>query len=130
MSKVSACSHQSGLHVNSVNVGGISCRSVCMCVSVCVSVSKVSACSHQSGLHVNSVNVGGTSCLHVAVSHCHVDMVRLLLRRGAHVNARTKPQHNTPLHLACQSNNYKVHPVSTFYCCSCCSSCCCSCSSG
>jgi len=72
-------------------------------------VLQLSACSDRSGLHVNSVNKAGISCLHVAVLHSHVDMVHLLLRRGAHVNARTKPHRNTALHLAAsQLDNYHV----------------------
>jgi len=81
------------------------CLSVCM--PVCVSM-KVSAVSPVTSLHVNSINSSGLSCLHVAVLHAHVDMVHLLLQRGADVNARTKHQRNTPLHLACQSNNWQV----------------------
>jgi len=70
---------------------------------------QLSAASRLTKLHVNSVNVGGLSCLHVAVINGHLDMARLLLRRGADVNARTKPQHNTALHLACQSDSWKVN---------------------
>ena len=69
----------------------------------------MSACSRETGLHVNSVNKSAISCLHVAVLHGHVDMFHLLLRRGAHVNARTKPHQNTALHLAAaQSDNCQV----------------------
>jgi len=81
---------------------------VCLSVYMSVYVSKLSAASTETHLHVNSVNVGGLSCLHVAVLSGHVDMVHLLLRRGAHVNACTRHQCNTPLHLACQSNNWQV----------------------
>jgi len=45
----------------------------------------------------------------VAVINGHLDMARLLLRRGADVNARTKPQQDTVLHLACQSDSWKVN---------------------
>jgi len=63
----------------------------------------VSAC----GLHVNSVNASGLSSLHVATLHGHVDIARLLLRRGALVNACTTTHRDTALHLAaaCQSRS-------------------------
>ena len=78
----------------------------CSLVTLCMC--KVSAASREMGLHVNSVTSSGLSCLHVAVLHSHHDMTRLLLRRGAHVNAVTTPQRNTALHLACQSNSWQV----------------------
>jgi len=78
---------------------------------MCVQVSRV---NQETGVHVNSTSSSsGLTCLHAAVVHSHVNMARLLLRRGAHINARTKIHRNTALHLACQSNSLQVRPVSS-----------------
>jgi ankyrin repeat protein/ribosomal protein L40E len=49
------------------------------------------------GAYVNTRNEEYQTPLHVAVSHCYVDIVELLIEHGADVNARDKSGY-TPLH--------------------------------
>lgn len=82
------------------------CHPLCQC-DQCRHIQKLTEAS-ASGVHVNSVNSQGYAPLHVAALHGHSDLVRLFLKRGADVNARTKTHSNAPLHFACKQPNVKI----------------------
>jgi len=70
------------------------------CFSVSVSIQVCAASS--TGIHVNSQTVGGWTALHEAAGKCHTELVDLFIKRGAYVDACTKTQHFTALHVACR----------------------------
>ena len=57
-------------------------------------------CRHHCNVRVSD-NVGVTP-LHTAVANGYVDIVRILLKYGADVNAANLYTHTTPLHLAAE----------------------------
>ncbi|CAG01081.1 unnamed protein product, partial [Tetraodon nigroviridis] len=84
------------------------CHPLCQCPS-CSPAQKTSVL--QAGvLGVNSCNVHGFTPLHVAALHGHSLLVRLLLRHGAAINARTNHS-ATPLHLASQNSHVQVSTI-------------------
>ena len=44
----------------------------------------------QSGVDINTSNTNGLNALHLASKEGHVDVVRELIHRGAHVDAATR----------------------------------------
>lgn len=59
-------------------------------------------------LHPNVRNSEGMTPLHIAVIRGYEEMTNLLLRRGAHADAKNYTQLRAPLHLACQYNHPRV----------------------
>ena len=66
------------------------------------------------GAALNLADNLGNHALHNAIigpSEQKIDMIKLLLKGGAHVNQQTKEKLNTPLHLAIHAKNYAVIDV-------------------
>ncbi|XP_046332933.2 NF-kappa-B inhibitor alpha-like isoform X2 [Haliotis rufescens] len=53
-------------------------------------------------------NYDGNSCLHLAAMESNIDILELLLHRGANVNCREHKSGRTALHLAAEANNIPV----------------------
>ena len=66
-----------------------------------------------SGADPDSANSEGVTLLMSAAHKGFVDLVKLLLRRGANVNCKTKTQHLTPLIYACSAKAENVNIKST-----------------
>lgn len=58
-----------------------------------------------AGMPVNQLDSLGNSALHFAVKLQNIDLVSLLIERGANVNSKSKDKGIVPLLLACQSQN-------------------------
>jgi ankyrin repeat protein len=58
-----------------------------------------------SGANVNAINDIGFTPLHIAVVYDRPEIVKLLLKNGANIDAVTKNKENTSLHLAITMNN-------------------------
>uniref|UniRef100_H3CYI9 Ankyrin repeat domain 27 n=1 Tax=Tetraodon nigroviridis TaxID=99883 RepID=H3CYI9_TETNG len=86
------------------------CHPLCQCPS-CSPAQKQTSVLQAGVLGVNSCNVHGFTPLHVAALHGHSLLVRLLLRHGAAINARTNHS-ATPLHLASQNSHVQSSPRS------------------
>lgn len=56
---------------------------------------------------MNVTNQTGLTSLHVAALHGHVDLVALLLKHGANIEAKDVNQAG-PLHFACQNGHFQV----------------------
>ena len=54
------------------------------------------------GVPVNRVRWSGITALHRACAEGHIDIVLLLIKRGANVDHRCTMGWYTPLHLACR----------------------------
>ena len=59
-------------------------------------------------VHANCCNHDGITPLHVATLRGYEDIASLLLRKGASPCTKNHTHEQTPLHLACQYNHYKV----------------------
>ncbi|XP_032087211.1 ankyrin repeat domain-containing protein 27 isoform X3 [Thamnophis elegans] len=82
------------------------CHPLCQC-SRCSPVQKKFFRLPSNGLGVNVTNQTGLTPLHVAALHGHVDLVALLLKHGANVEAKDVNQAG-PLHFACQNGHFQV----------------------
>ncbi|RLV60659.1 ankyrin repeat domain-containing protein [Parashewanella curva] len=60
------------------------------------------------GVNLNHRNRTGVSGLHLAAEAGHLKCVKLLIRNGANINAKTFDKHQTPLYLACCQNKFEV----------------------
>lgn len=67
--------------------------------------------SSRNTLHVNCQNKKGFAPLHIAVIENNMEVLVLLLKKGAFVNVQTH-KHITPLHLACFHDQYEVSSFS------------------
>ena len=59
-------------------------------------------------VHANCCNADGITPLHVATLRGYVDIADLLLKKRAQPSVKNHSYEQTPLHLACQYNHYKV----------------------
>ena len=59
-------------------------------------------------IHPNVRNGEGDTPLHVAAVRGYEEMTNLLLRRGAHADAKNYTKMRAPLHCACQFNHPRV----------------------
>uniref|UniRef100_A0A670YIX1 VPS9 domain-containing protein n=1 Tax=Pseudonaja textilis TaxID=8673 RepID=A0A670YIX1_PSETE len=82
------------------------CHPLCQC-SKCSPVQKKFFRLPSNGLGVNVTNQTGLMSLHVAALHGHVDLVALLLKHGANIEAKDVNQAG-PLHFACQNGHFQV----------------------
>ncbi|XP_015685175.1 ankyrin repeat domain-containing protein 27-like, partial [Protobothrops mucrosquamatus] len=82
------------------------CHPLCQC-SRCSPLQKKFFRLPSNGLGVNVTNQTGLSSLHVAALHGHVDLVALLLKHGANMEAKDVNQAG-PLHFACQNGHFQV----------------------
>ena len=57
---------------------------------------------------VNEKRSGELSCLHLAVQANKLEIVELLISKGALINCLTTAHHVTPLLLACQQNSFEI----------------------
>ncbi|CAM0136699.1 unnamed protein product [Umbelopsis sp. WA50703] len=65
-------------------------------------ISKLSACFNEAYDSINDRDDQGLTALHYACDRGHLDIIKLLVEKGADVNALTK-ENETPLHYACLS---------------------------
>ncbi|XP_060537592.1 ankyrin repeat domain-containing protein 27 isoform X2 [Pantherophis guttatus] len=82
------------------------CHPLCQC-SRCSPVQKKFFRLPSNGLGVNVTNQSDLMSLHVAALHGHVDLVALLLKHGANIEAKDVNQAG-PLHFACQNGHFQV----------------------
>ncbi|XP_034973132.2 ankyrin repeat domain-containing protein 27 isoform X3 [Zootoca vivipara] len=82
------------------------CHPLCQC-SRCGPVQKKLFRVPSNGLGVNITNQEGLTPLHVASLHGRADLVSLLLKHGANLEAKDA-RHATPLHLASQNGHFQV----------------------
>uniref|UniRef100_A0A2D4HXQ0 Uncharacterized protein n=2 Tax=Micrurus lemniscatus lemniscatus TaxID=129467 RepID=A0A2D4HXQ0_MICLE len=82
------------------------CHPLCQC-SRCSPVQKKFFRLPSNGLGVNVTNQTGLMSLHIAALHGHVDLVALLLKYGANIEAKDVNQ-TGPLHFACQNGHFQV----------------------
>uniref|UniRef100_A0A0F7ZCG5 Ankyrin repeat domain-containing protein 27 n=2 Tax=Crotalus adamanteus TaxID=8729 RepID=A0A0F7ZCG5_CROAD len=82
------------------------CHPLCQC-SRCSPLQKKFFRLPSNGLGVNVTNQTGLTSLHVAALHGHVDLVALLLKHGANMEAKDVNQAG-PLHFACQNGHFQV----------------------
>ncbi|XP_060584216.1 LOW QUALITY PROTEIN: ankyrin repeat domain-containing protein 27-like [Ruditapes philippinarum] len=95
------------------NIAAKLCHPLCQC-DKCKHIQKyllwnVNPGMHSSvnTLHVNCQNKKGFAPLHIAVIEDYMEVLRLLLKKGAFVNVQTH-KHITPLHLACYHNQTEM----------------------
>ncbi|XP_070616397.1 ankyrin repeat domain-containing protein 27 isoform X2 [Erythrolamprus reginae] len=81
------------------------CHPLCQC-SRCSPLQKKFFRLPSNGLGVNVANQIGLMPLHVAALHGHVDLVALLLKHGANIEAKDVNQAG-PLHFACQNGHFQ-----------------------
>lgn len=63
----------------------------------------------EKGIDANYIyDSNGTTLLHIASDKGDIDLVKLLLRRGADVNARTHDLHHCPIHMAIMAGHRDV----------------------
>ena len=62
---------------------------------------------HQK-FNLNAVNYDGVPCLHIAASTAHLDIIKLLLKHGADVNAKAEKSGRTILHEAAWHGNLNL----------------------
>jgi ankyrin repeat protein len=60
------------------------------------------------GTNVNGKNGNGSTVLYIASENSHKTVVRLLLAKGANVNAKTADNLATPLHVAAQEGHREI----------------------
>ncbi|ETE62186.1 Ankyrin repeat domain-containing protein 27, partial [Ophiophagus hannah] len=82
------------------------CHPLCQC-SRCSPLQKKFFRLPSNGLGVNVTNQTGLMSLHIAALHGHVDLVALLLKHGANIEAKDVNQAG-PLHFACQNGHFQV----------------------
>ncbi|XP_060567236.1 ankyrin repeat domain-containing protein 27-like isoform X2 [Ruditapes philippinarum] len=85
------------------NIAAKLCHPLCQC-DKCKHIQKHSSVNT---LHVNCQNKKGFAPLHIAVIEDYMEVLRLLLKKGAFVNVQTH-KHITPLHLACYHNQTEM----------------------
>ncbi|XP_073515846.1 ankyrin repeat domain-containing protein 27 isoform X2 [Phyllobates terribilis] len=82
------------------------CHPLCQCCT-CGPVQKKLSRIPSSGLGVNVSSRDGFTPLHIAALHGHAVLVNLLLKHGAHVDAKNGNR-ALPLHLACHKGHLEV----------------------
>ncbi|KAJ7311918.1 hypothetical protein JRQ81_006238 [Phrynocephalus forsythii] len=82
------------------------CHPLCQCSS-CGPAQKKFFTLPAKGLGVNVTNQDGQTPLHIAALHGHADLVSLLIKHGARLEAKDA-NCAVPLHLACQSGHLPV----------------------
>ncbi|KAG9474873.1 hypothetical protein GDO78_003373 [Eleutherodactylus coqui] len=87
-------------------VGKEFCHPLCQC-RTCGPVQKKLSRIPTNGLGVNVTSRDGFTPLHIAALHGHSVLVTLLLKHGAHVDAKNGNR-ALPLHLACHKEHFEV----------------------
>lgn len=82
------------------------CHPLCQC-RTCGPVQKKLSRIPSNGLGVNVTSQDGFTPLHIAALHGHSILVTLLLKHGAHVDAKNGNR-ALPLHLACHKGHFEV----------------------